>query len=97
MSLLTGMLQLLPPETAHNVTIQLTKYGSPLLSKGFQDQSLHTNVKGLSFSNPLGIAAGFDKNAELIDPLLKIDLDLWNVELLHRSHNMETQSQEFLD
>ena len=40
----------------------------PLLSKGFQDQSLHTNVKGLSFSNPLGIAAGFDKNAELIDP-----------------------------
>ena len=72
MSLLTGMLQLLPPETAHNVTIQLTKYGSPLLSKGFQDQSLHTNIKGLSFSNPLGIAAGFDKNAELIDPLLKI-------------------------
>ena len=72
MSLLTGMLQLLPPETAHNVTIKLTKYGSPLLSKGFQDQSLHTNVKGLSFSNPLGIAAGFDKNAELIDPLLKI-------------------------
>ena len=45
MSLLTGMLQLLPPETAHNFTIQLTKYGSPLLSKGFQDQSLHTNVK----------------------------------------------------
>ena len=48
MSLLTGMLQLLPPETAHNVTIQLTKYGSFLLSKGFQDQSLHTNIKGLS-------------------------------------------------
>ncbi len=72
MSLLTGMLQLLPPETAHSVTIQLTKYGSPLINKGFQDQSLHTNVKGLSFSNPLGIAAGFDKNAELIDPLLKI-------------------------
>ena len=55
MSLLTGMLQLLPPETAHNVTIQLTKYGSPLLSKGFQDQSLNTNVKGLSFSNPLWV------------------------------------------
>jgi dihydroorotate dehydrogenase len=72
MSSLTAMLQLLPPETAHKVTIQLTKYGSSLLSKGFQDQSLHTNVKGLSFSNPLGIAAGFDKNAELIDPLLKI-------------------------
>ena len=72
MSLLTGMLQLLPPETAHNVTIQLTKYGSPLLRKGFQDQSLHTNLRGLNFRNPLGIAAGFDKNAELIDPLLKI-------------------------
>ena len=66
------MLQLLPPETAHNLTIQLTKYGSSLLGSGFQDLSLHTNIKGLNFSNPLGIAAGFDKNAELIDPLLKL-------------------------
>ena len=66
------MLQHLPPETAHNLTIQLTKYGSSFIGSGFQDQSLHTNVKGLSFRNPLGIAAGFDKNAELIDPLLKI-------------------------
>jgi len=72
MSYLTGLLQLLPPETAHNFTIQLTKYGSSLLGAGFEDQSLNTNINGLSFSNPLGIAAGFDKNAELIDPLLKI-------------------------
>ncbi len=72
MSFLTGLLQLLPPETAHNFTIQLTKYGSSLLGSAFQDQSLHTNVRGLNFKNPLGIAAGFDKNAELIDPLLKI-------------------------
>ncbi len=72
MSLLTGLLQLLPPETAHDFTIKLTKYGSPLLESGFQDQSLHTNFKGLNLNNPLGIAAGFDKNAELIDPLLKI-------------------------
>ncbi len=72
MSFLTGLLQLLPPETAHNLTIQLTKYGSSFIDSGFQDQSLHTNIKGLRFSNPLGIAAGFDKNAELIDPLLRI-------------------------
>ena len=67
-----------------------------LLGSGFQDQSLHTNIKGLSFSNPLGIAAGFDKNAELIDPLLKIGFGFVNVELLHQCHNLETQSQEFL-
>ena len=72
MSLLTGLLQLLPPETAHNFTIQLTKYGSSLIASDFEDQSLYNNIRGLSFSNPLGIAAGFDKNAELIDPLLKI-------------------------
>ena len=72
MSFLTGLLQLLPPETAHNFTIQLTKYGSSLLGPGYRDQSLHTSIKGLSFSNPLGLAAGFDKNAELIDPLLNI-------------------------
>ena len=72
MSLLIDLLKFIPPETAHNITIKLTKFGSPLLTSGFKDQSLRTNIKGLSFSNPLGIAAGFDKNAELIDPLLKI-------------------------
>ena len=75
MSFLTGLLQLLPPETAHNLTIQLTKYGSSLLSSGFQDKSLHTNLKGLSFSNPLGIAAGFDKNAEVVAALFELGFD----------------------
>ena len=72
LSLLTNLLKYMPPETAHNLTVQLTKFGSPFLNLGFHDQSLNTNIKGLNFSNPLGIAAGFDKNAELIDPLLKM-------------------------
>ena len=46
MSYLTGLLQLLPPETAHNFTIQLTKYGSSLIGSGFEDQSLNTNING---------------------------------------------------
>lgn len=33
----------------------------------FRHRSLEQNVLGIHFSNPVGLAAGFDKNAELID------------------------------
>ncbi|MEM6852214.1 MAG: quinone-dependent dihydroorotate dehydrogenase, partial [Pseudomonadota bacterium] len=36
------------------------------------DERLETEVAGLKFSNPLGLAAGFDKNAEAIGPLLAL-------------------------
>ena len=32
---------------------------------------LKTNILGFDFKHPLGIAAGFDKNAKVIDPLFK--------------------------
>ena len=34
-----------------------------------QDQKIETEVFGFKFRNPIGIAAGFDKNAVLIDEL----------------------------
>ncbi len=43
----------------------------PLLKSSFQlnDKSLEREVFGLKFKNPLGLAAGFDKNADFIDEL----------------------------
>lgn len=35
----------------------------------FQDARLSQNVLGINFKNPIGLAAGFDKNAELLDIL----------------------------
>lgn len=37
-----------------------------------QDPSLKTNVFGLNFSNPVGLAAGFDKDAEAVEGLSRL-------------------------
>ncbi|MEM6415726.1 MAG: quinone-dependent dihydroorotate dehydrogenase [Pseudomonadota bacterium] len=63
--------RLLPPETAHNATIRaLSAAGPRHTTKNASDPILATNVAGLSFANPIGLAAGFDKNAEVPDRML---------------------------
>jgi dihydroorotate dehydrogenase len=65
------VLQLLPPERAHRAAIGLLQAG--LYPRGQSDPaSLRTSLCGLEFPNPLGMAAGFDKNAEVPDALLKL-------------------------
>ena len=61
----------LDPEDAHNLTIKGLKAGlSPVFFRGEDDPALKTTVFGLSFDNPVGLAAGFDKNAEVMDAML---------------------------
>ena len=63
----------LEAEKAHNVTISALKAGfGSLFGSSGNHPSLATEVMGLRFSNPVGIAAGFDKNAEVIDPVLNL-------------------------
>lgn len=58
-------------ETAHHLTVQLLKRGKgPKLR--VKNPRLATNVAGLYFPNPLGLAAGFDKNAEAPDAMLDL-------------------------
>ncbi|UWI83000.1 quinone-dependent dihydroorotate dehydrogenase [Wolbachia endosymbiont of Howardula sp.] len=59
------LLFLLPPETAHNVTILLLK---KIPSRTLEElpNSLNINFFGQKISNPVGLAAGFDKNAEVM-------------------------------
>src|SRR5579872_4828266 len=68
-----GLLRLLPAETAHRATIALTAVAGPLLPppKG-DDPRLAIEAFGLSFPNPLGLAAGFDKNAEVPAAMSKL-------------------------
>lgn len=62
----------LDPETAHNLTIKGLRAGlSPTFMLGEDDPVLSTSVFGLSFKNPVGLAAGFDKNGEVMDAMLK--------------------------
>jgi dihydroorotate dehydrogenase len=59
-----GLLRLLPAETAHRATITLTEMAAPLLpAPKADDACLAVKAFGLSFPNPIGLAAGFDKNA----------------------------------
>ena len=61
----------LPPEFSHYVTLKLLKLNL-FTGNNFNDPILHQHLYGFDFSNPLGLAAGFDKNAEVIKPLLNL-------------------------
>jgi len=61
----------LPPETAHRATIAALKY-APFLPKAASPPGLAVGAFGLDFPNPIGMAAGFDKNAEVAGPLLAL-------------------------
>ena len=53
--------RILPAELAHNLTIKALRLG---LAPVAEPVLLPTKIAGLAFDNPVGLAAGFDKNAE---------------------------------
>ncbi len=56
-------------ERAHRLTLRMLASGlAP--AAGYQDDVLKTEIFGHIFQNPLGLAAGFDKDAEVIAPVL---------------------------
>ncbi len=63
-------INLLDGEQAHRMSIQALKI-APLKAAG-SSICLPVEAFGLSFKNPLGLAAGFDKDAEVVDPVLKL-------------------------
>jgi dihydroorotate dehydrogenase len=60
------------PEAAHGLSIAALKSGLPICAKPKPDPRLAVRVAGLDFPNPLGMAAGYDKNAEVPDALLAL-------------------------
>ena len=73
LDLAARLLSALPAETAHETTLGLTRAFAPLLPGAHADDP-HLKVKalGLSFPNPIGLAAGFDKDARVPDAMLKL-------------------------
>jgi dihydroorotate dehydrogenase len=61
----------LDPEDAHRLAIAALKC-APLPRAPKDDPLLAVTAFGLTFPNPVGIAAGFDKNAEVPDALLRL-------------------------
>ena len=60
------------PETAHGLTLKAMKAGMMPSCMRASDPALAQTLWGLKFPNPVGLSAGFDKNAEVIGPSFKI-------------------------
>ncbi|MDH3230126.1 MAG: quinone-dependent dihydroorotate dehydrogenase [Alphaproteobacteria bacterium] len=59
------LIRTLEPERAHRLTVRALAMGFGPAQRQPDDPALRTRVFGLEFPNPLGLAAGFDKNAEV--------------------------------
>ena len=68
------LIGLLDPETAHGLTLQALRMGLGPRPRAADPALLAVDVLGLHFENPLGIAAGFDKNGEVPDAMLAMGM-----------------------
>lgn len=59
-------------ETAHGMTIKALKTGILPCSPRVQDSKLKVTLWNKVFPNPLGLAAGFDKNADVVSAMLNM-------------------------
>ena len=73
-SVLRPFLFNLDPETAHNLAIKSLKLNlfSGKMFEVEDEQILNIKLLGKNFPNPIGLAAGFDKSAEVYNSLLKL-------------------------
>jgi dihydroorotate dehydrogenase len=69
--MLTALLRTLDPETAHGLAIGGLKH-APLPAPSPDDPILRTSLAGLELPNPIGLAAGLDKNAEALAGLSRL-------------------------
>ena len=65
------ILRQMAPETAHRLAIRALQV-APLPAPGADDPILKTRIAGLEMSNPVGLAAGLDKNGEALDGLSRL-------------------------
>jgi dihydroorotate dehydrogenase len=70
-SLARPLLRMLDPEDAHRFAIRALKF-PPFVKLVADDPRLAVRAFGLNFPNPVGMAAGFDKHAEVPDALLRL-------------------------
>src|ERR1041384_7161915 len=71
-NLVTRFLLTLDPETAHNLTIKLVQASDRLTPSPQEDDGrLSQRLFGIDFKNPIGAAAGLDKDGEIWSILLR--------------------------
>lgn len=68
-SLLRPILFRLPPESAHELALHSLPLFSKFVGRPFESSVLNTDLFNLWFRNPVGLAAGFDKNGIALESL----------------------------
>ena len=69
-SVVKPLLFAVDPELAHDIALDLLQQGHRLLPERRIERPLQ--VMGLEFPNPVGLAAGLDKNGDYIDGLTRL-------------------------
>jgi dihydroorotate dehydrogenase len=67
-----SILYALPPETAHHAALYALEHQLVSARAAADDPIVRTNVWGIDFPNPIGLAAGFDKDARVPDAMLSL-------------------------
>ncbi len=62
----------LDPELAHSLAIKALKLNYFPTKKNKSNKSVEMKIFGKTISNPIGVAAGFDKDAEVYNPLFNL-------------------------
>tara|TARA_B100001540_G_scaffold293925_1_gene293432 strand:- start:47 stop:1087 length:1041 start_codon:yes stop_codon:yes gene_type:complete len=62
----------LDPEIAHDLAIKALKFNLVIQNKIKDNKSIQTEIFGKKIPNPIGMAAGFDKDAEVYNSLFKL-------------------------
>jgi dihydroorotate dehydrogenase len=66
------LLMRLDPELAHTLTIRALRFFHSFATIAPDDPRLQIETLGLRFPNPIGLAAGFDKNAQVTEAMLAL-------------------------
>ena len=66
----------LDPELAHSLAIKALKFNYFPVKKAERNTSLEIDFLGKKIPNPIGIAAGFDKDAEVYNSLFRLGFGL---------------------
>lgn len=66
------VLRIIEPERAHAIALWALNYGLAGQEKQDDPPALAVRAFGVTFRNPIGLAAGFDKNASAITPLMRL-------------------------
>jgi len=64
------MIRMMSAEAAHGLAVKALKNGLVPSQRAIENEALSQTLWGMSFSNPVGLAAGFDKNGEVPDAML---------------------------